>query len=104
MKRNPVNAKVYARAIISMMLIIVWVLVAVSGVILWVAPTGSRSGQALLLFELTKNDWKEIHLWVAVATLVVTIVHIIIDWKALRGVIRYLVSVHRDTFAEPKRN
>jgi cytochrome b subunit of formate dehydrogenase len=104
MKRNPVNAKVYARAIISAILIIVWVLVAISGVILWAAPTGSRSGQVPLLFELTKSDWKEVHLWVAVATILVTIVHIIIDWKALRGVIRYLVSVHRDMLTEPKRD
>jgi len=27
--------------------------------------------------------------------MIVTLVHIIIDWKALRGVVRYLTSVHR---------
>ena len=47
------------------------------------------------LFELTKSQWGDIHFWIAVATVVVTVVHMIIDWRALRGVIRYLVSTHR---------
>ncbi len=56
----------------------------------------------LLLFDLTKSEWGDIHFWVAVAVLIVTLVHIIIDWKALRGVIRYLISIHRERGIDQK--
>ncbi|MFC1902636.1 DUF4405 domain-containing protein [Chloroflexota bacterium] len=88
--------KVYARAVVAIMLITVWSLVALTGLLLWLAPSGQRSGQQLLLFELTKSEWGDVHFWIGVATAVVTIMHLIIDWRALVGVIRYLTSVHRD--------
>ena len=96
-ERQPIKPKVYARAVTAIALIIVWVLSAFSGLILWLAPEGRQAGRQLLLFDITKRDWGQIHFWICVAVVVVTIVHIIIDWKALRGVIRYLTSVHRDT-------
>ncbi|MFC1908841.1 DUF4405 domain-containing protein [Chloroflexota bacterium] len=96
MKSNrPIKIKVYVRAVVAIMLITVWTLVALTGLLLWLAPSGARSGKQLLLLELTKGEWGDIHFWIAVATFVVTIAHIIIDWKALRGVIRYLTSAHR---------
>ncbi|MFC1903585.1 DUF4405 domain-containing protein [Chloroflexota bacterium] len=93
---RPIKIKVYARAIVAILLIIVWALVALTGLLLWLAPSGQRSGQQLLLLDLTKSEWGDIHFWIAVAVFIVTIAHIIIDWKALRGVIRYLVSAHRE--------
>jgi len=90
-----IKVKVYARAVVAIMLIIVWGLVAITGLLLWLAPSGPQSGRQLLLFNLTKSEWGDIHFWVAVAVFIVTVVHIIIDWKALRGVVRYLISVHR---------
>ena len=74
-----------------------WVLSAFSGLILWLAPDVCQAGRQPLLLGITKQDWGEIHFWICVAVVVVTIVYIIIDWKALRGVIRYLTSVHRAT-------
>lgn len=95
-EKRTIKPKVYARAITAIALIIVWILSAFSGLILWLAPEVRRAGQQPLLFSFTKSEWGEIHFWICVAVLIVTIVHIIIDWKALRGVIRYLTSVHRD--------
>ncbi len=97
--RRPIKPKVYARAIIAIALIIVWVGSAFSGLILWLAPEVRRAGQQTLLFNITKENWGDIHFWICVAVVIVTIAHIIIDWKALRGVIRYLTSVHRDTIS-----
>jgi hypothetical protein len=94
--RRPIKVKVYLRAVTAISLLIVWALVTISGILIWAAPSGQRSGQQLLLFDLTKSEWGDIHFWVAAATVAVTLVHIIIDWKALRGVIRYLISVHRE--------
>jgi hypothetical protein len=96
MKRdNKIKIRVYARAIVAIMLITVWALVALSGLVLYLAPSGQRSGRQLLLMDLTKNQWSEVHFWIAMATFLITIVHIIVDWKALMGVLRYLTSVYR---------
>ncbi len=100
--RRPIKIKVYTRAVVAIALVIVWVLVSLTGLLLWLAPSGQRSGQRLILFDLTKSEWGDIHFWVAVAVLIVTLVHIIIDWKALRGVIRYLISTHRERGISPK--
>jgi len=98
--KRTIKPKVYARAIIAIALITVWVLSAFSGLILWLAPEVRQAGKQQLLFGITKDSWGEIHFWICIAVLVVTILHIIIDWKALRGVIRYLTSVHRDRVAQ----
>ena len=94
-QKRPINVKVYTRAVVAIMLFTVWTLVGLTGLLLWLAPSGSGSGKEALLFELTKSEWGEVHFWFSVATLAVTVVHLIIDWKALRGVLRYLTSAHR---------
>ena len=98
-EKQPIKTKVYARAIIAIALIIVWISSAISGLILWLAPEGHQAGKQSLLFGITKENWGDIHFWICVVVMAVTIAHIIIDWKALRGVLRYLTSVHRDTIA-----
>ena len=92
---RPIKIKVYTRAVVAIMLITAWSLLSLTGLLLWLAPSGRQSGQMQLLFGLTKGEWGDVHFWIAVATVVVTLVHLIIDWRALRGVIRYLTSVHR---------
>ena len=99
-EKRPIKPKVYARAVIAIALITTWILSAFSGLILGLAPEVRRAGQQPLLFGITKNNWGEIHFWVCVAVVVVTILHIIVDWKALRGVIRYMTSVHRDRITQ----
>jgi hypothetical protein len=95
-EKRVIKSKIYARAVVAIALIIVWTLSAFSGLILWLAPEVRRAGQQLLLFGITKENWGEIHFWICVAVVIITIIHIIIDWKALRGVIRYLTSGHRE--------
>jgi len=96
-ERRPFKIKIYTRAVVAIILITIWTLVALTGLLLWLAPAGSGSGKQILIFEMTKSWWGEAHFWIAVGTFVVTVIHIIIDWKALRSVIKYLVSVHRGT-------
>lgn len=93
--RSPVKIKIYARAVTAILLIITWALIVLSGIILYLAPSGFRSGKQELWLGLTKSTWDDIHFWIGVATVAVTVIHMIIDWKALRGVIRYLTSAHR---------
>jgi len=58
---RPVKFKAYVRAVVAVALFIVWGLSAFTGVLLWLAPTGRRAGQRLLLLDLTKDEWGDIH-------------------------------------------
>lgn len=95
--KRPVNVKLYTRAITAIALIVSWTLSAFSGLILWLAPEVRQAGQQELLFDITKQSWGEIHFWICIVVVAVTIIHIVIDWKALRGILRYMTSVHRDS-------
>ncbi|MFC2001534.1 DUF4405 domain-containing protein [Chloroflexota bacterium] len=94
-KQRPIKLKVYVRAVVAIMLITVWSLMALTGLLLWLAPSGQGAGKQELLLGLLKSEWGDIHFWLGVATIVITVAHLIIDWRALKGVIRYLTSVHR---------
>jgi hypothetical protein len=94
-KLSRINYRTYLRSIIAILLMIVWSSVIVSGVLLWLVPHGPRSGQTRLLFNLTKQDWGELHLWFGLAAIAVTSAHLVIDWRGLRGCMKYLTSVHR---------
>jgi hypothetical protein len=93
---RPIKVKIYARAVTAIILITTWALVTLSGILLYLAPSGFRSGRQPLLLGFTKSMWNDIHFWIGVAAVVAIVIHMIIDWKALRGVIRYLTSVHRN--------
>jgi hypothetical protein len=96
-EKREINSKVCARAVIAITLIVVWLSAALSGLILWLAPDVRQAGQQELLFGITKQNWGDIHFWICVVAIVITVLHIIVDWKALRGIVRYMTSVHRDT-------
>jgi hypothetical protein len=93
-RRRRGQTKAYIRAIVAISLVTVWSVVALSGFLLYVAPHGPRSGLATLLI-LTKTQWGDVHFWFSVVAIIVTVIHIAVDWRALRGCIRYLTSVER---------
>lgn len=92
--RRRASRRAYARAVIAFGLFVVWGLSAFTGFLLWLAPQGPQAGRVVLL-GLTKGQWGDVHFWVSVVALVVTVVHVVVDWRALRGYMRYVTSVHR---------
>ena len=42
--KGKINLKIYVRSIIAIVMLVVWLVVGISGVILWLAPEGQRSG------------------------------------------------------------
>ena len=66
---------------------------AISGFVIWLAfPTGGGGGGRglgggggglgnLTFLELSKHTWIDIHDWVAVALIVLVIVHLLLHWK-----------------------
>jgi ABC-type uncharacterized transport system permease subunit len=98
-RTRPMHLKAYARALVALALIIVWGSVAFSGMLLWLAPSGPRSGWHELFLGSTKHPWKVLHVWLSMAALGVTMVHVVIDWRAWRGVMRHFTRVHRGPLA-----
>jgi hypothetical protein len=76
-------------------MMVVWTLATLSGVLLWIAPDGPRSGYRVLLFSLSKREWGELHAWFSFIAIAITIAHLVVDWRALCGCVKYLASVHR---------
>jgi hypothetical protein len=91
--RSP-RTRARVRAIVAIALFVFWGLSALTGFLLYVAPTGPRSGWIVLLF-LTKSEWGDVHFWASVAAVTVTVVHLVIDRKAVKSVLRFLVSTQR---------
>jgi len=82
------------RAGVGMALMALWSVATLTGVLLYVAPAGRRSGWNELLFGLTKRAWGDIHWWVSLAAVAVTIVHVTIDWRTFRACARHLTHAH----------
>ncbi len=85
------GARLSLRAGIGITLIAVWSVATLTGVLLYVAPAGRRAGQNEVLFGLTKATWGDIHWWVSLAAVAVTIVHVTVDWKTFRACMRHVV-------------
>ena len=92
--KHNARMKVKIRAIVAFALIVLWIISALTGFLLYVAPTGPRSGGLILLF-LTKAEWGDVHFWISIAAAIVTVIHVIIDRKALKACARFLVSTRR---------
>ena len=87
----PRRFKARLRAVIGIALITAWSLVIVSGVVLWAAPQGPRSGRQELLFGLAKQEWGDVHLWLSLTALAVTAVHVAVNRGMLRSAMRSLI-------------
>ncbi|MEQ8175617.1 MAG: DUF4405 domain-containing protein [Syntrophomonadaceae bacterium] len=84
--------RTYTRSVTAVSMLILWGFSAISGLILWLAPTGPRSGRMLLLLGMTKQQWGDWHFWFSILAISVTVVHLIIDWRGFIGCINYLVK------------
>ncbi len=85
------------RAAIGIALIATWGVATFTGILLYVAPTGRRAGQQELLLGLTKETWGDIHWWVSLVAVVITVIHVAVDWKTFRACVRHLTHTHGAT-------
>ena len=93
-RRNPARRQARLRGFIAVSMIALWSIVTLSGFLLYFAPSGQRAGR-LVLFFLTKQQWGDIHFWMSIAAGALTLIHLIVDWKALKACARYLISAER---------
>jgi hypothetical protein len=86
--------KAYLRSVTAISMITVWGAMIMTGFLIYIAPTGPRSGR-LPIFFLNKGQWVDLHFWIGLLAIFFTVMHVIIDWKALLGCLRYLASLER---------
>jgi hypothetical protein len=85
-------------------LLVVWSLATATGVLLYVSPSGRRSGQLDILAGLSKETWGEIHWWVSLVAVLITVVHLVLDWNTFKVCIRHLIHTdHGHASARPCR-
>ena len=87
--------RVYARSVTDIFLFLAWIPATFTGVILWaptgLVPEGPGKGERIMLWGLTTSEWGNIHWWVSAVAVGLTLLHIMLDWKAFKGAIKYLV-------------
>lgn len=93
-RRRRSRRKARTRALVALVLLVLCGGSALTGLFMYAAPTGRRSGQLTYLL-FTKQVWGDVHFWLSVAAGVVLVVHVIIDWKALRSCMKFLTSADR---------
>ncbi|MEW6028449.1 MAG: DUF4405 domain-containing protein [Chloroflexota bacterium] len=93
-RRAHARGQARLRGFIAVAMIVLWLVVALTGFLLEFAPSGQRSGH-LVIFQLTKTQWGDIHFWMSIAAGALTLIHLIVDWKALKACARYLISAER---------
>ena len=94
-RKRTVNLRADIRAVIALALLIVWSFAALTGFLLWFAPSGQGVGRVTLFLGLTRHKWGELHFLISLMALFVTVAHIILDWRTLLNSIWYLIRVHR---------
>ncbi len=75
MQRQALNFVIDAAALLVML-----AMVATGFLLKWVLPPGSRGGHGLQLWGLTRHDWGDVHFWLAMALLLLALVHVALHW------------------------
>ncbi|MBI5949479.1 MAG: DUF4405 domain-containing protein [Chloroflexi bacterium] len=91
--------RVYTRALTDILLVLLWLPAALTGVLLWqplgVVPDSPGRGEKIMLWGLTTREWGDIHWWICVAAVAVTVLHVALDFKAFKGAVGYVISARR---------
>jgi|GEM_PF-1540181 len=93
--RRKIHLLTYVRATIALTLLVVGSLAAITGFLLEFSPKGYGTGRLPLFLSLTRTQWGDVHFLVCVIALFVTVFHVLLDWRVLRGYLRYLLNSHQ---------
>jgi len=95
MKRTRVNFIINGLIAIGML-----VLMATGMIQTWILPPGTN--HTLALWNLSRHEWGDVHLWFAVGTVALVFVHIILHWRWIIATSCRLIPGKR--FAHPSRH
>ena len=72
------------RALISVSIALCFVMLAVTGLVLFVAPPGRVANWTNWnILGLRKSEWTAVHIWFSALFLVVTVWHLVLNWKPM---------------------
>jgi len=98
-KTGGIRTKTIFRAVIALSMLIIWSFVVLTGVLLWLAPHGQGAGQLDFIAGLNRHEIGDIHFYISLAAVALTLAHVVVDWKAFMGLMRYMVNArHRSQF------
>lgn len=74
------------RALVSVVVMLSFLLMIISGVGLWIAPPGRIANWTdWTVFGLRKGEWADLHLWFGVVFVVASGFHVVLNWRPLLG-------------------
>ena len=91
-RRRRTKTTVIIRLTLSLTLIITGVLLGLTGILMWLSPTGQHSGSTILFLGLSKDEMGDVHFYLSMITMFVALAHIVLSWKIIRGYFRYLIK------------
>lgn len=98
--RRPMHTRIriWSRAMVDIFLVLAWLPATITGVMLWapagLVPDGPGKGERVMLWGLTTREWGDIHWWICVVAVALTLLHIALDFKAFKGAMKYLIHSH----------
>jgi cytochrome b subunit of formate dehydrogenase len=66
--------------ITDLILLIVFLITAITGLVLFFMPTGPKSSLTSFL-GIIKHTWTDIHNWVGIAFILIVMLHFLLHWK-----------------------
>jgi len=81
------------RALTSVVITLSFLVLAVSGLVLWMAPPGRIANWTnWALLGLHKQEWAGLHLWFSLVFVVASVVHLVFNWRPLLGYFKNKLS------------
>lgn len=88
MRRSKINLLVDAATLVAML-----AMVCTGLIIRYILPPGSGGhggGRGLVLWGMDRHEWGGLHFWLAVAVVGLLLVHVVLHWPWIMGVVRRL--------------
>jgi hypothetical protein len=81
------------RALVSVVALLSFAVLAASGFVLWLAPPGRLAnwGNRSLL-GLGKSEWADLHIWFALVFAITALTHLVFNWRPLLGYFKNRLS------------
>ena len=90
MQSRHTRFRALTRLAIALTIIAIGVMLGLTGLQMWLAPSGRGSESAVLLLGLNKTQLRDLHFWSSMIAMGLTLFHIALDWKVLVGYFRCL--------------
>lgn len=91
--------KVKACYVVFVLLVVIGIITYVSGFVLWlILPRGQiRSRLAIenTFLGLNRSSWEDVHIISSILLLVLTLIHLILNWSWIKNVTKCLITPRR---------